>query len=136
MPQDPVPRPAERPLRRWTLQLPKDAPAARTARAAVDEWLGATSEPAGALRSVVTELVSNAVRYGRAPIQLSLEDFGDRIRVEVTDAGAGRSSARFQPRAPGRGLQIVAGLADRWGTSADFSHAWCEVAAPAPVAAD
>ena len=28
--------------RRWSLLLPKDVPAARTARSAVDKWLGGT----------------------------------------------------------------------------------------------
>jgi len=126
-----VPRPAAGAARRWSLQLPKDAPAARTARGAAGEWLaGAPAESLAAARSVVTELVSNAVRYGRAPIGLSIQDLGDRIRIEVTHAGTGRPRARFQPRARGRGLQIVAAQADSWGTSEDLSHVWVELRVP------
>jgi anti-sigma regulatory factor (Ser/Thr protein kinase) len=128
MPQDPVSRAGGATARRWNLQLPKDAPATRTARRAVAEWLGdAHANSVGATRSIVTELVSNAVRYGRAPIRLSVEDLGDRIRVEVDHAGTGRSRSRFQPRTLGRGLQIVAALADSWGTSDDLSHVWAEL---------
>jgi anti-sigma regulatory factor (Ser/Thr protein kinase) len=128
MPQDPVSRSSPAESRRWSLQPPQDAPAARTARSAVGEWLaGVPAEPVGAARSVVTELVSNAVRYGRAPIQLSIEDLGDRLRIDVEHAGTGRSRSRFQPRTLGRGLQIVAALADSWGTSEDLSHVWAEL---------
>jgi anti-sigma regulatory factor (Ser/Thr protein kinase) len=131
MAQDPVSRPAPDAARRWRLQLPKDAPAARTARTAVGEWLaGAPAEATGAARSVVTELVSNAVRFGRAPIGLSVEDLGDRIRIEVDHAGTGRSRARFQPRTRGRGLQIVAAQAESWGTNGDLSHVWAELRVP------
>lgn len=138
MPHDPVSRDSAPPIRRWTVQLPKDVPAARTARAALEEWIAGTPrELADAARSVVTELVSNAVRYGRAPIQLAVEDHGDRLRIEVTHAGSGRAQARFKPAAPGRGLQIVAALVDDWGTSEDLSHAWCELTLPAhAIAAD
>ena len=138
MAHDPVARTSAPPIRRWTLQLPKDVPAARTARAALEEWIvGAPRELADAARSVVTELVTNAVRYGRAPIELAVEDHGRRLRIEVTHAGSGRSRTHFKPLAPGRGLQIVAALVDDWGTSEDLSHAWCELAVPAhALAAD
>src|SRR3954471_1051345 len=115
---DPVSRSGQEAARRWSLQLPRDAPAARTARVAVGEWLaGKPQEPVGAARSVVTELVSNAVRYGRAPIRLSAEDLVGRLRIEVDHAGTGSSPSRFHPRTRARGLQIVAALADSWGTS-------------------
>ena len=128
MPQDPVPRPPESAARRWSLELPRDAPTARAARGAVGDWLSdAPPERLDAARSVVTELVSNAVRYGRAPIGLSVEHLGDRIRIEVTHAGTGRPRARFEPRARGRGLQIVAAQAESWGTSEDLSHVWVEL---------
>ena len=65
---------------------------------------------------VVSELVTNAIRYGSPPIQLSL--IRDRIlRCEVSD---GSSTSPHLRRAHvydegGRGLLLVAQLTGRWG---------------------
>lgn len=61
---------AGRDRRRWSIRLPKDVPAVRTARSALDRWLNATGvETADAADSIVTELVANAVALGRPPIE-------------------------------------------------------------------
>ncbi|CAM5658644.1 SpoIIE family protein phosphatase [Streptomyces griseorubiginosus] len=66
---------------------------------------------------VVSELVTNAIRYGRPPIRLRL--IRDRsLLCEVSDAG---STTPHLQRARafdegGRGLLLVAQLAERWGT--------------------
>ncbi|MFE5814798.1 SpoIIE family protein phosphatase [Streptomyces sp. NPDC056479] len=66
---------------------------------------------------VVSELVTNAVRYGRSPIRLRL--IHDRsLLCEVTDAGSTTPHMR-RARAldeGGRGLLLVAQLAGQWGT--------------------
>ncbi|QIY66525.2 SpoIIE family protein phosphatase [Streptomyces sp. RPA4-2] len=66
---------------------------------------------------VVSELVTNAIRYGRPPIQLRL--IHDRtLMCEVADAGSTTPHLRrarvFDEG--GRGLFLVAQLAERWGT--------------------
>jgi anti-sigma regulatory factor (Ser/Thr protein kinase) len=74
---------------------------------------------------LVSELVTNAIRYGRPPILLRAVRHGPGLRVEVTD-GERRAPALAQERDPsrgevaegGRGLILVEGLADRWGWSA------------------
>ncbi|WP_223190933.1 ATP-binding protein, partial [Nonomuraea terrae] len=69
---------------------------------------------------IVSELATNAVRYGGSAYALRLEDRGDRLYGEVFDPGDGEPC----PRSPdvealsGRGLQIVAALADEWGVTA------------------
>ena len=51
--------------RRQSLLLPKDVPASRTARSALGGWLSCVDRPTvDAARSIVTELVANAVRFG------------------------------------------------------------------------
>ncbi|MEU9450210.1 SpoIIE family protein phosphatase [Streptomyces sp. NPDC048277] len=66
---------------------------------------------------VISELVTNAIRYGTAPITLCL--IHDRtLLCEVSDAS---STTPHMRRARvfdegGRGLLLVAQLADRWGT--------------------
>ncbi|WP_436759030.1 ATP-binding protein [Streptosporangium sp. V21-05] len=66
---------------------------------------------------VVSELVSNAVVHGQAPITLSLHRHGRIVCGEVTDHSAVWSAPL--PAGPdsehGRGLAIVAAYADRWG---------------------
>ncbi|MGW2113450.1 ATP-binding protein, partial [Streptomyces sp. NPDC001948] len=66
---------------------------------------------------VVSELVTNAIRYATSPIQLRL--IKDRALIcEVSDAS---STAPHLRRARildegGRGLMLVAQLTERWGT--------------------
>jgi PAS domain S-box-containing protein len=76
-----------------------------------------------------SELVTNAVVHGLGPVDLRLRTNGHEVLVEVADR------ATFQPRKlrpteedeHGRGLQIVAALAERWGTRAteDGKSVWC-----------
>ncbi|MES5820335.1 SpoIIE family protein phosphatase [Streptomyces sp. RG80] len=66
---------------------------------------------------VVSELVTNAIRYGRPPIQLRLiHDHG--LLCEVSDAGGTTPHLRRARTLDegGRGLLLVAQLAEHWGT--------------------
>ena len=121
---------------RFTMRLPKDPPAARTARSALEEWLP-TSNPRlrDAALHIVTELVANGVRYGRPPIQLTVAQLPDRLWIEVTDGGTGTPERREPGDDGGWGLEIVEGLADRWGLAGGGPGVWCELEgrqAPSP----
>ncbi|MDW6064658.1 ATP-binding protein [Streptomyces sp. FXJ1.4098] len=89
---------------------------------------------------VVSELVTNAIRYGGTPIQLRLiipqpvgvpESASARALIcEVSDSS---STAPHLRRARvldegGRGLLLVARLTDRWGTrqTTTGKTIWCE----------
>ncbi|WP_240634595.1 MULTISPECIES: ATP-binding SpoIIE family protein phosphatase [Streptomyces] len=80
---------------------------------------------------VVSELVTNAIRYGGGPVQLRLIR-QDTLICEVSD---GSNTAPHLRRARvfdegGRGLLIVAQLAARWGTRKrpDGKTIWAELA--------
>ncbi|MFJ4189262.1 SpoIIE family protein phosphatase [Kitasatospora sp. NPDC089509] len=66
---------------------------------------------------VVTELVTNAIRYGRAPVRLRLIR-DRRLICEISDGGATAPRLRRAGADDegGRGLYLVAQLTRRWGT--------------------
>jgi anti-sigma regulatory factor (Ser/Thr protein kinase) len=69
------------------------------------------------LTLVLSELVSNGLRHGEAPLHLVATIRGDRTRIQVTDGG--RRTVQVEDVESlgegGRGLGIVAALADDWG---------------------
>jgi two-component sensor histidine kinase len=74
-------------------------------------------ETAFATELIVSELVTNAIRYGEAPIRLRLIR-GSTLICEVSD---GSNTAPHLRRARvfdegGRGLLLVAQVAERWGS--------------------
>ncbi|MEV5952493.1 SpoIIE family protein phosphatase [Streptomyces sp. NPDC051987] len=94
---------------------------------ALDQW--GLEEAAFVTELLVSELVTNAIRYGDPPIQLRL--INDRVLIcEVSDSS---STAPHLRRARvfdegGRGLLLVAQLTERWGTrqTAAGKTIWCE----------
>jgi signal transduction histidine kinase/DNA-binding response OmpR family regulator len=78
---------------------------------------------------LVSELVTNAVIHGRAPIQLRMRKSSDSLVVEVRDSAL-HLPRRLRPTYDdehGRGLQLVSLLADRWGTrpTPEGKSVWC-----------
>jgi|SRR5271165_1742780 len=81
-------------------------------------WGADGSTPELAL--IATELTTNAVRYGRGPIDVVVRRTADTIRIEVTDRGEG--VVEMPPPRPeldvrGRGLLLVQALAEAWGVA-------------------
>ncbi|WP_327696729.1 ATP-binding protein [Streptomyces sp. NBC_00459] len=114
----------------------------------------ADDEPlAETLILLVSELVTNAVVHTGCPavLRLSFQDVcgtqsgaqgvsGGIVRLEVVDLSARPPVPRHAEgdETNGRGLELVDGLADRWGWSAEGvgKRIWCELdrcPAPAPA---
>ena len=91
---------------------------------------------------LTSELVTNAIRYGGSDIELSVVLDADGLTVTVHDDGG--ELPRVAPAQPpagavsGRGLQMVAQVADSWGVSTDDERTgkrvWFTMAAGAPRA--
>lgn len=92
---------------------------------------------------MAAELAANAVRHGHVPgrdFHLRLTVTPHLLRVEVADARGERAPDRDVPSPPpcdaesGRGLLLVAGLADRWGVApreaAPGKYVWAEFDLP------
>ncbi|MFD8077104.1 SpoIIE family protein phosphatase [Streptomyces sp. NPDC059718] len=96
---------------------PEAAPIARAAaRCQLDAW-GVDEEIAFTNELIVSELVGNAVRYGAPPLQLRLI-LDEMLTSEVSDASTCAPHVKHARTIDetGRGLFIVATLADQWGT--------------------
>jgi len=86
---------------------------------------------------LVSELVTNSLRHATGPIGVRLvrpARFGDTLLVEVSDPLPDPPRERVaQPEdESGRGLQLVAGAARRWGTrpGGGGKTVWFELAVP------
>ena len=83
---------------------------------------------------VLSELVTNAVLAGSTTVAVTLSITDDTLSVQVTDDGPGWPLRR--PASPhdldGRGLMIVAAIADRWGAEpvAGGKAVWATFAVP------
>ncbi|WUK15687.1 SpoIIE family protein phosphatase [Kitasatospora sp. NBC_00374] len=125
------------PHRIATWDLPADPARVSDVRAAASRKLSdwGLDEVAFATELVLSELVTNAIRYGTEPIQVRL--IHDRTLIcEVSDASSTAPHLRHAATTDegGRGLFLVAQLAQAWGTryNARGKAIWAECALEAP----
>ncbi|WP_431966041.1 SpoIIE family protein phosphatase [Actinacidiphila sp. bgisy160] len=102
-----------------TWNLPCDPAAVATARTLTTRQLSAWAlqEECFATELIVSELVTNAIRYATPPIQLRL--IRDRaLTCEVSDTSSAAPFLRHARTTDegGRGLLLVSQFAERWGT--------------------
>ncbi|MFC4332882.1 SpoIIE family protein phosphatase [Streptomyces andamanensis] len=100
-------------------EVPADPAAVADVRAAVSRRLArwGLDEAAFTTELILSELVTNAIRYGSAPIRVRvLRDTA--LICEVFDSSNTSPHLRYAASTDegGRGLFLVAQLADRWGT--------------------
>jgi anti-sigma regulatory factor (Ser/Thr protein kinase) len=120
-------------VRTW--QLPRDPAAVARARKSASEQVTAwgLGDTAFATELIVSELVTNAVRYGDDPVVLRLI----RDSALICEVSDGSSTAPHLRRARvfdegGRGLLLVAQMAERWGSrqTATGKTIWAELGLP------
>ncbi|MFB6829929.1 ATP-binding SpoIIE family protein phosphatase [Streptomyces hydrogenans] len=122
-----------------TLDLPSDPAAVSGARRFAADTLGSwgLDDLSFTTELIVSELVTNAIRYGKPPVHLRLV-LDAALTCEVFDAN---STAPHMRRARtfdegGRGLLLVARFAARWGTrhGREGKTIWAEQALPREAA--
>ncbi|WP_329229490.1 SpoIIE family protein phosphatase [Streptomyces canus] len=120
-------------VRTW--QLPREPAAVARARKSASEQVTAwgLDDAAFATELIVSELVTNAVRYGEDPVVLRLI----RDSALICEVSDGSSMAPHLRRARvfdegGRGLLLVAQMAQRWGSrqTATGKTIWAELGLP------
>jgi anti-sigma regulatory factor (Ser/Thr protein kinase) len=141
MPQHPAPE------REFTMRFTSTPRGARLARRLVshrlNEWGHPYPTPVNETLTLITaELCANAVCHGHVPgrdfhLQLTLTE--DTFRIEVTDTRAEKQPSPTPPvpdplSESGRGLHLVAALADDWGVTprpaAPGKTVWAELRVP------
>jgi anti-sigma regulatory factor (Ser/Thr protein kinase) len=88
-------------------------------------------EVGDAAHLVVNELVTNALLYGRSPVELVLRRTATMLYVEVFDASGHLPRRRLASTEDegGRGLHLVAALSQRWGVrpAGDGKAVWAAI---------
>ncbi|MFD8424538.1 SpoIIE family protein phosphatase [Streptomyces sp. NPDC059466] len=102
-----------------TWSLPADPAAVATARSLAARQLGtwALDEEVFATELIVSELVTNAIRYAEPPVRLRLIH-DHALTCEVSDGSSAAPHLRHARTTDegGRGLLLVSQFAQRWGT--------------------
>jgi anti-sigma regulatory factor (Ser/Thr protein kinase) len=79
---------------------------------------------------VVTELVTNAARHARTPVDLSITTAVGRVRIEARDGSGATLTPHEDTPTRHRGLQLIEDLSDGWGVEAQDAEGkvvWCEL---------
>jgi anti-sigma regulatory factor (Ser/Thr protein kinase) len=126
----------EQRVRTWHLEggLETVASARGWVRATLETWQVAPLVELAEL--LVSELVTNALRHASGPIELTALLLDDVVTLSVSDADQPLPRLRKAREADegGRGLQLVATLASRWGarSTAQGKIVWCDLPRPRP----
>ncbi|UXY30585.1 SpoIIE family protein phosphatase [Streptomyces sp. HUAS TT20] len=115
--------------------VPRDPAAVSGMRSAVSEKLAEwdLSELDFGMELILSELITNAIRYGSEPIHVRL--IKDRtLTCEVSDGSSTSPHLRYAATTDegGRGLFLVSQMAERWGTryTPQGKVIWAELAPP------
>jgi anti-sigma regulatory factor (Ser/Thr protein kinase) len=133
--------------RAWCVVVPHHARGARIARHRLAGELGpaVSAELLADAVAIIAELVGNAIRHAQAlpgdviRVAWRIRSAGgeQQLEVRVTDGGAGETPHQREAgldSIDGRGLAIVAALADSWGVDSDGlgQSVWARLHGPHP----
>ena len=99
-------------------KFPNDPQAVRAARRfAIDELSGYAPELLDVVELLVSELAVNCVRHTDSSFDVEVSRDRRRIRVSVSDRGAGKPAVQHVDTSAvaGRGLALVETLSNSWG---------------------
>ncbi|MFC9463538.1 ATP-binding protein [Streptomyces coelicoflavus] len=126
----------------FTFRVPSDvgavSPARRRVVAIVRDWdVPLVQDTVETLELLAGEVVANAVVHTGKGCQVTVSWDGARLRFEVEDAEGGLPTQRTSVgphEESGRGLQLVDGLAQRWGSrpTPDGKVVWFEIGGCSP----
>lgn len=116
--------------------LPRAVPEARRALRALLAARDLPEESVGVAELLVSELVTNAVKYGDPPIWLLLELRPGLVHASVSDTSTALPYRRDVTPASegGRGLLVLDALAGAWGAAAVNSGKYLWFDLPVPIA--
>lgn len=106
-------------------KFPNDPQAVRSARKfALQELSSYSPELLDIVELLVSELAGNCVRHTNSDFEVSVSSDRHRIRVSVSDHGAGRPVVQHVDTSAvaGRGLALVETLSSSWGVRTSRLH--------------
>ncbi len=115
-----------------SVELPRTQQAPFLARRALDDLDGRLdSEVLPDVRLLVSELITNSVKYGgEGPVRLEVNASQESLRAEIIDQGVGFTPVTRDgdlDRVGGWGLHLTEQLTSRWGTYEGSTHVWFEI---------
>jgi anti-sigma regulatory factor (Ser/Thr protein kinase) len=114
-----------------SIELPRTPEApflARRALADLEGQIDPTVLPDVCL--LVSELITNSVKYGDGPVRLELTAEEGRVRAEIIDQGVGFTPVERSgdlDKVGGWGLHLVEQLTTDWGAYEGSTHVWFEI---------
>ncbi|MEU5834018.1 ATP-binding protein [Streptomyces diacarni] len=98
----------------------------RTVRTILRSW-NLPEQLAEDIQLAVSELLANALEHGNGDVEARVLRVLDEVRIEVTDDNPEPAQLRRPDvdELSGRGLLLVAALAQSWGVSRDGRTTWC-----------
>jgi two-component sensor histidine kinase len=97
-------------------------------RAVLDSWADENRRQTAVL--LLSELVTNAIRHAHGAVRVNVTLAKERLRAQVRDESPDPPQRREADESGGRGMQLLDGMAQRWGVRqhrGDGKTVWFEL---------